>query len=44
MQMEVEVVSIDGITNKGRGGVAGWGREEKCFGKRQLKRKGKGLG
>ena len=44
MQMEVEVVSIDGITNKGRGGVAGWGREEKCFGKRQLKRKGKGPG
>ena len=44
MQMKVEAVRFDGNTNKGRGGVAGWGREEKCFGKRQLKRKGKGPG
>ena len=44
MQMEVEAVRFDGNANKGRGGVASWGREEKCFGKRQLKRKGKGPG
>lgn len=44
MQMNVEAVCFDGNASKGRGGVAGRGREEKCFGKRQLKRKGKGPG
>ena len=44
MQMKVEAVCFDGNANKGRGGVAGRGRKEKCFGKQQLKRKGKGPG
>ena len=44
MQVKIEAVRFDGNANKGRVVSAGWGRGEKCFGKRQLKRKGKGPG